>query len=225
MGNHVHTTLNSTCPYCVHIYYVTLQPANLNTLCSTLQEVAAEDVLVYWMSCRRYIQDSFYSVPLLEDTGTKPKGFTLLKIDCTATWMLQKRCSLVQLGALPDQTIDVDISRIKKEIRTENRHRSDQPTTTQYEATKRTRHTPLRPGVSLRDAICLRYGWTLHCGKAFEIDHEMTCPMGGYPTLRHNEIRDMTAQLLTWPTFNHSQASTNINDGARLDIRARSFWL
>ncbi len=26
----------------------------------------------------------------LEDTGTKPKGFVLLKIDCTATWMLQK---------------------------------------------------------------------------------------------------------------------------------------
>ncbi len=28
----------------------------------------------------------------LEDTGTKPKGFMLLKIDCAATWMLQKRC-------------------------------------------------------------------------------------------------------------------------------------
>ncbi len=27
----------------------------------------------------------------LEDTGTKPKGFMLLKIDCAATWMLQKR--------------------------------------------------------------------------------------------------------------------------------------
>ncbi len=27
----------------------------------------------------------------LEDTGTKPKRFMLLKIDCTATWMLQKR--------------------------------------------------------------------------------------------------------------------------------------
>ncbi len=36
-----------------------------------------------------------------------------------------------------------------------------------------------------------------HSRKAFEIDHEMTCPMGGYLTLRHNEIRDMTAQLLT----------------------------
>ncbi len=62
--------------------------------------------------------------------------------------------------------------------------------------------------------------------------------MGGYPTLRHNEIRDMTAQLLTEVCPNvatepHLQpltgesfclASTNINDGARLDIRARSFW-
>ena len=96
-----------------------------------------------------------------------------------------------------------------------------------------------------KDAICLRYGWTLqntprrcNCGKVFEIDHEMTCPMGGYPTLRHNEIRDMTAQLLTEVCSNvatepHLQpltgesfrlASTNINDGARLDIRARSFW-
>ncbi len=97
-----------------------------------------------------------------------------------------------------------------------------------------------------KDAICLRYmagHFKTHprlcnCGKAFEIDHEMTCPMGGYPTLRHNEIRDMTAQLLTEVCPNvatepHLQpltgesfrlASTNINDGARLDIRARSFW-
>ncbi len=36
----------------------------------------------------------------LEDTGTKPKGLVLLKIDCTATWMLQKRWAGL-LGALP----------------------------------------------------------------------------------------------------------------------------
>ena len=55
-----------------------------------------------------------------------------------------------------------------------------------------------------RDALCLCYGWTLsntprlcNCDKAFTIDHAMVCHMGGFPTIRHNEIRDLTASLLT----------------------------
>ena len=35
------------------------------------------------------------------------------------------------------------------------------------------------------------------CGKAFTVDHSMICPYGGFPTLRHNELRDTTAKLLT----------------------------
>ena len=62
--------------------------------------------------------------------------------------------------------------------------------------------------------------------------------MGGFPTIRHNEIRDITASLLTEVCSNvatepHLQplsgetfrlASANTDDGARLDIRARGFW-
>ena len=53
-----------------------------------------------------------------------------------------------------------------------------------------------------RDAVCLRYGWPLPhlpteciCGASFTVDHAFTYPHDGYPTLRHNEIRDITAQL------------------------------
>ena len=55
-----------------------------------------------------------------------------------------------------------------------------------------------------RDALCLRYGWSLsntpqlcNCGKVFTVNHAMVCHMGGFPTIRHNEIRDLTASLLT----------------------------
>ena len=96
-----------------------------------------------------------------------------------------------------------------------------------------------------RDALCLRYGWDLsntprscNCGKPFTTDHAMVCHIGGFPTIRHNEIRDITATLLTEVCSNvatepHMQplsgetfrlASTNTDDGARLDIRARGFW-
>ena len=35
------------------------------------------------------------------------------------------------------------------------------------------------------------------CGSAFNVDHAIVCSKGGFPTLRHNEIRDITADLLT----------------------------
>ncbi len=96
-----------------------------------------------------------------------------------------------------------------------------------------------------RDALCLRYGWNLsntpptcNCGASFSVDHAMTCHMGGIPTIRHNEIRDITATMLTEvchnvstepllqpltnETFTHRSANTEPN--ARLDIRARGFW-
>ena len=62
--------------------------------------------------------------------------------------------------------------------------------------------------------------------------------MGGFPTIRHNGLRDITASLLTdvcrnvtteprlqpltGETMTHRSAI--IDDGARLDIRARGFW-
>ena len=57
---------------------------------------------------------------------------------------------------------------------------------------------------AFRDALCLRYGWLPSglptqyiCGKGFSVDHAMNCPTGGYPTLRHNELRDFTADALS----------------------------
>ena len=95
------------------------------------------------------------------------------------------------------------------------------------------------------DAVCLRYGWSLPhlpteciCGASFTVDHAFTCPHGGYPTLRHNEIRDITAQLMsevcpnvatepilqpvTNERFFHRSANTGTD--ARLDVRAQRFW-
>ena len=96
-----------------------------------------------------------------------------------------------------------------------------------------------------KDALCLRYGWSLsntphtcNCGTVFSVDHAMICHMGGFPTIRHNEIRDITASLLTEVCHNVATEplmqpltgetltlrSANSEDGARLDIRARGFW-
>ena len=66
----------------------------------------------------------------------------------------------------------------------------------------------------------------------------MICYMGGFPTIRHNEIRDITPSLLTEVCHNVATEplmqpltgetlalrSANSEDGARLDIRARGFW-
>ena len=96
-----------------------------------------------------------------------------------------------------------------------------------------------------RDALALRYGWqpnAIHyhctCDESFSIPHVFSCARGVYPSIRHNEIRDLTVHLLTEvchcvstePTlqpiagevFNHATAITE--DGARLDIAVNGFW-
>jgi len=57
---------------------------------------------------------------------------------------------------------------------------------------------------AFHDALALRYSWPLGrvplhcaCGTHFSVDHALSCPKGGLPTLRHNEIRDLIATLLT----------------------------
>ena len=98
---------------------------------------------------------------------------------------------------------------------------------------------------AFRDALCLRYGWRPSrlatecvCGKNFTVDHALSCPRGGFPALRHNEIRDLTAQLLseTCPCVSTepelqplsgetlTYSTSNTQDGARLDVRAEGFW-
>ena len=96
---------------------------------------------------------------------------------------------------------------------------------------------------SFRDALCLRYGWrTSHlpshcvCEREFSVDHSLNCKCGGYPSIRHNEIRDITAHLITEVCHNvliepplqqlsgeiMSLQSANVQDEARLDIAG--FW-
>eukprot|EP00731_Ephydatia_muelleri_P017662 Em0010g760a len=57
---------------------------------------------------------------------------------------------------------------------------------------------------AFRDALALRYGWlpanaptSCACGAAFSAEHALSCPKGGFPSIRHNEIRDYTAYLLS----------------------------
>ena len=58
--------------------------------------------------------------------------------------------------------------------------------------------------VAFADALALRYGWTPSripiscvCGFSFTVDHILSCPRGGFPILRHNEVRDVTANLMS----------------------------
>ena len=98
---------------------------------------------------------------------------------------------------------------------------------------------------AFRDALCLRYGWQPQrlpshcaCGQHTSIDHALSCPTGGYPTIRHNELRDLTASLLKEVCHDVTvephlqplseevlQGQTSIQgDEARLDISCRGFW-
>ena len=97
---------------------------------------------------------------------------------------------------------------------------------------------------AFHDAVALRYGWSPQrtpahcaCGTSFSVEHALSCPKGGLPSIRHNEIRDLTATLLTevcsqvavepelQPVSQQDYpASANIQDGARLDIAMNGFW-
>ncbi len=89
------------------------------------------------------------------------------------------------------------------------------------------------------DALSLRYGWPppgtpIHCvcGALFSVQHAFSCPRGGFPSIRHNEIRDVTANLLTEVCHNVlvepdlqpltgetlTYATSVSSEGARLDI-------
>ena len=98
---------------------------------------------------------------------------------------------------------------------------------------------------AFRDALCLRYGWCPShlpshcvCGEKFTVDHALNCPRGGYPSIRHNELRNITADLLSevchrvgtepclQPVTDKQLMCRTMNrvDGARLDIVAENFW-
>ena len=54
------------------------------------------------------------------------------------------------------------------------------------------------------DALALRYGWSPKnlpvscvCGRSNDIEHALSCPNGAFPTIRHNDIRDLTVELMS----------------------------
>ena len=98
---------------------------------------------------------------------------------------------------------------------------------------------------AFRDAICIRYGWTppnlptnCICGRNFSLEHAFSCSFGTYPIIRHNEIRDLTASLLTRVCHNVAvepklqplsgeamhYRSANTSSEARLDVKASGLW-
>lgn len=95
------------------------------------------------------------------------------------------------------------------------------------------------------DALALRYGWPMDglpqhcaCGSPFDSNHAMICKTGGFVVIRHDEVRDLTAQmlrevchdvrvepeLLSTGGRNFDLRSTNTTEDARLDVSARGFW-
>ena len=76
------------------------------------------------------------------------------------------------------------------------------------------------------------------CGEPFSPDHAMICPFGGYPTIRHNSLRDLVGNLLSEVCHNvaiepqlaplsgevFTRKSTNTAQEARVDVRASGFW-
>lgn len=76
------------------------------------------------------------------------------------------------------------------------------------------------------------------CGTPTTIDHSLSCPYGGFPTLRHNDLCDLSANLQkeVWHNVsrepplqplsgkNFELRTTTTADGARLDVAADGFW-
>ena len=95
------------------------------------------------------------------------------------------------------------------------------------------------------DAIALRMAWapidlpiTCQCGLEFTVSHALSCQLGGFPTLRHDETRDLLADVMT-ETCNSvavepilapvddrtfQQPSTTTDRNARVDIVAGGVW-
>ena len=75
------------------------------------------------------------------------------------------------------------------------------------------------------------------CGSMFTVDHAMICQRGGLVIQRHNEIRDLQAELLDMVCYDvqvepalqpitgeELARGTNQAPDARLDVHCRGFW-
>ena len=76
------------------------------------------------------------------------------------------------------------------------------------------------------------------CGKAFSVSHAYSCPQGAFPILCHNDVRDLTAKLMSEVCHDiqvephlqplsgeslHYKSAVH-EDDARVDNRAAGFW-
>jgi len=89
------------------------------------------------------------------------------------------------------------------------------------------------------NALCLRFGWqpvnspqTCVVVDLFNLEHTFNCPCGGFPSIHHNEVRDLTASLLSEvcsdvgvePALRPVEgkplqfAAANRDDGARFNV-------
>ena len=95
-----------------------------------------------------------------------------------------------------------------------------------------------------RDAVRLPNDWPIPdnpsvcvCGSMFTVDHAMICQRGGLVIQRHNEIRDLQAELLDTVCYDvqvepalqpitgeELARGTNQAPDARLDVHCRGFW-
>ena len=92
------------------------------------------------------------------------------------------------------------------------------------------------------DALCLRFGWRIEgmaricaCGEKNSVNHSLICRKGGLIIKRHNELRDLEAELLnevctsveTEPVLLPLSGEVirgNQAPEARLDVSAIGFW-
>ena len=96
------------------------------------------------------------------------------------------------------------------------------------------------------DSTRLRYGWpianlptTCAFGSTFTIEHSMSCKKEGFINIRHNDVRTLTAKLLSEVCYDvqfepillpltgerMEHRTTIETNEARLDIRTRGFWI
>ena len=81
--------------------------------------------------------------------------------------------------------------------------------------------------------LCFANSQSCACGNKFDVTHAMVCPKRRFPTIRHNEVRGLTANLLTEVCHDvetepklqvlngecFSFRTANMEDGARLDMK------
>ena len=94
-----------------------------------------------------------------------------------------------------------------------------------------------------KDSVCMRYGWRIantpshcQCGQKNDIDHTLCCKKGGYVSMRHNQIRDMEAELMRevckdvkvepelLPLETDRIRNGNLANKARLDVSGNGVW-